>query len=219
MCPQQHYHESHKHSGVGIASTLAGSSSSQTATLQCYTGHRCLSPSFVSWQLDRLPCNLLPPNDRICTEAIHKPPHCRDSSINPCLHRICVALRLIWQQIRPFNWRLAIGGRNLGLTHRARFTSLHLFLVFSWFDSQSSPSNSPSPLMADVLKIAQSRFLMLCRFSPSATAASFSAPGRSCTSALTLQAISSPTKPVPPEESPLLMAGARTVAEVRFIML
>ena len=57
----------------------------------------------------------------------------------------------------------------------------YLFLVFSWFDSQSRPSKSPSPLMADVLKMAQSLFLMACKLRPSATAPSSSAPGRSCT--------------------------------------
>ena len=47
-------------------------------------------------------------------------------------------------------------------------------------DSQSRPSNSPSPLMAEVLKIAQSRLFMLGRPRPSATDASSRAPGRSC---------------------------------------
>ena len=56
----------------------------------------------------------------------------------------------------------------------------HRRRVFSMLDSQSRPSNRPSPLIADVLKIAQSRLLMLDSPRPSATAASSSAPGRSC---------------------------------------
>ena len=47
-------------------------------------------------------------------------------------------------------------------------------------ESQSKPSNKPSPLMAEVLKIAQSLLLILGRPKPSATAASSNAPGRSC---------------------------------------
>lgn len=58
------------------------------------------------------------------------------------------------------------------LCHRRR--------VLSMLESQSKPSNKPSPLIADVLKIAQSRFLMLGKPSPSATSASDRAPGRSC---------------------------------------
>jgi hypothetical protein len=44
---------------------------------------------------------------------------------------------------------------------------------------QSKPSKRPSPLMADVLKIAHCRFLILCNSKASVTAASSSAPGRS----------------------------------------
>ncbi len=47
-------------------------------------------------------------------------------------------------------------------------------------DHQSRPSKRPSPLTADVLKIAQSLFLISGSPRPSATAASSSAPGRSC---------------------------------------
>ena len=44
---------------------------------------------------------------------------------------------------------------------------------------QSRPSNSPSPLMADVRWMAHGRFLMACSSSDSDTCASDSAPGRS----------------------------------------
>lgn len=60
------------------------------------------------------------------------------------------------------------------LCHRRR--------VLSMLESQSKPSNKPSPLIADVLKIAQSRFLIFGRPSPSATSASDRAPGKSCRS-------------------------------------
>lgn len=54
------------------------------------------------------------------------------------------------------------------------------FLVLSMFESQSSPSKSPSPLIAEVLNIAQSLLLMSVNPSPCATAASSNAFGRSC---------------------------------------
>lgn len=46
--------------------------------------------------------------------------------------------------------------------------------------NQSKPSKRPSPFMAEVLKIAHWRFLILCNSNASVTAASSSAPGRSC---------------------------------------
>ena len=45
---------------------------------------------------------------------------------------------------------------------------------------QSNPSKSPSPLTAQVLKIAHWRLFILCNSKASVTAASSSAPGRSC---------------------------------------
>ncbi|KFM29039.1 hypothetical protein F751_6558 [Auxenochlorella protothecoides] len=47
-------------------------------------------------------------------------------------------------------------------------------------ESQSSPSNRPSPLMAEVLKMDHARVLMLLSPRPSATSAWLKAPGRSC---------------------------------------
>lgn len=52
----------------------------------------------------------------------------------------------------------------------------HLIMKYAY---QSKPSKSPSPLMAQVLKMAHWRFFILCNSKASVTAASSSEPGRS----------------------------------------
>ena len=90
----------------------------------------------------------------------------------------------MWQVVDkvPHGRRAKEGGTAAAPAARlaARAAHGHRRRVFSMLDSQSRPSNRPSPLIADVLKIAQSRLLMLDSPRPSATAASSSAPGRSC---------------------------------------
>jgi hypothetical protein len=65
-------------------------------------------------------------------------------------------------------------------TAREEPGSCYQLCCFNRSANQSKPSNSPSPLMAEVLNIDQSLFLMSCRFSCSATSASVRAPGISC---------------------------------------
>lgn len=60
------------------------------------------------------------------------------------------------------------------------------FYRLSIFESQSSPSKIPSPLIAEVLKIAQSRFLISSNLNFSAIEASSKAPGKSCHITLSL---------------------------------
>lgn len=64
--------------------------------------------------------------------------------------------------------------------------------VLSILESQSSPSNRPSPLIADVLKMAQSLLLISDNPKPSATAASSRACGRSCCKCYSLAHLRSP---------------------------